>query len=126
MPRAKPAERIQQLEERRARISATIQRVRARETQAERRRETRRLILTGEMAVAKVARGDWTEAWFLAAMDQFLTRESDRRLFELPPRQPEAEAARPPSPAPTPPAPRRRAQTRAQKRRKRKRRLRKP
>lgn len=100
MPRAKPAERIRQLEERRARISATIQRVRARETQAERKRETRRRLLTGAMALAQVARGEWPEAAFLTAMDQFLTREQDRALFELPPRSPEGEAACPHPPRP--------------------------
>ena len=47
MPRAKPEDRIRQLEEQRARINAEIQRVRSRESQEERKRETRRKILAG-------------------------------------------------------------------------------
>ena len=57
MPRAKPADRIRQLEEQRARINAEIQRVRSRESQAERKRETRRKILVGAMVLDQVAGG---------------------------------------------------------------------
>ena len=85
MPRAKPADRIRQLEERRARINAEIQRVRSRESQEERKRNTRRKILVGAMVLDQVQRGEWPEKRLKAAMDRFLEREQDRALFELSP-----------------------------------------
>ena len=84
MPRAKPADRIRQLEEQRARITAKIQRVRSRESQEERKRETRRKILAGAMVLDRVARKEVAEKIFLADMDRFLEREQDRALFGLP------------------------------------------
>jgi len=86
MPRAKPADRIRQLEEQRARINAKIQRVRSRESQEERKRETRRLILMGAMLRDRIARKDLSEKLFKADMDRFLDRDQDRVLFDLPPR----------------------------------------
>ena len=86
MPRAKPEDRIRQLEEQRARINAEIQRVRSRESLEERKRETRRKILAGAMVLDRVARGDLSEKLFKADMDRFLDRDQDRALFELPPR----------------------------------------
>ncbi len=86
MPRAKPADRIRQLEEQRARINAEIQRVRSRESQEERKRETRRKILAGAMVLDRVKRKDLSEKLFKADMDRFLERDQDRALFGLPPR----------------------------------------
>ena len=87
MPRAKPEERIRQLEEQRARINAEIQRVRSRESLEARKRETRRKILAGAMVLDRVARGDLTEQLFQADMERFLVHDRDRALFGLPPRQ---------------------------------------
>ena len=86
MPRAKPADRIKKLEEQRARINAEIQRVRGRESQEERKRETRRLILMGAMLRDRIARKELPEKLFKADMDRFLERDQDRALFDLPPR----------------------------------------
>ena len=86
MPRAKPADRIRQLEEQRARINAEIQRVRSRESVEERKRETRRKILAGAMVLDRVARKELAEKLFLADMDRFLERDQDRALFGLPPK----------------------------------------
>jgi len=91
MPRANPQERMRKLEEKRARINAEIQRVKAREHQAERKRETRRKILAGAMVLDRVARGEVTEKLFLDDMDRFLERDQDRALFDLPPRPPQQE-----------------------------------
>ena len=91
MPRAKPEDRIRQLEEQRARINAEIQRVRSRESQEERKQETRRKILAGAMVLDRVARRDLAEKLFKADMDRFLERDQDRALFELPPRSPKQE-----------------------------------
>ncbi len=86
MPRANPQERMRKLEEKRARINAEIQRVKARERQAVRKRDTRRKILAGAMVLDRVARGVLTEQLFLRDMDEFLDRPHERALFELPPR----------------------------------------
>ena len=86
MPRARPADRIRKLEEQRARINAEIQRVRGRESQEERKRETRRKILAGAMVLDRVARKELPEKLFKADMDRFLERDQDRALFDLPPR----------------------------------------
>ena len=84
MPRAKPEDRMRKLEEQRARINAEIQRVRSRESQEERKRETRRKILAGAMVLDRVARKDLSEKLFKADMDRFLERDQDRALFDLP------------------------------------------
>ena len=86
MPRAKPADRLRKLEEQRARINAEIQRVRSRESQEARKRETRRRILAGAMVLDRVARKELPEKLFKADMDRFLDRDQDRALFDLPPR----------------------------------------
>ena len=78
---------MRKLEEKRARINAEIQRVKARERQAVRKRDTRRKILAGAMVLDRVARGVLTEQLFLRDMDEFLQRDQERALFELPPRQ---------------------------------------
>ena len=85
MPRAKPADRIRKLEEQRARINAEIQRVKGRESQEERKRETRRLILMGAMLRDRIARKELPEKLFKADMDRFLERDQDRALFDLSP-----------------------------------------
>ena len=74
MPRAKPADRIRQVE---------IQRVKSQE---ERKRVTRRKILAGAMVLDRVARKDLAEKLFKADMERFLERDQDRALFGLPPR----------------------------------------
>ena len=86
MPRAKPEERRRKLQEKQARIKAELQRLDAREHQAERKRETRRKILAGAMVLDRVARGELTEKLFLDDMDRFLERDQERALFGLPPK----------------------------------------
>ena len=98
MPRAKPADRIQRLEEQRARINAEIRRVKGRESQEGRKRETRRRMLAGGMVLAQVERGELSKEQLVAYMDRFLERDRDRELFGLSPRQTKEAAARPSSP----------------------------
>ena len=86
MPRANPQERRRKLEEKQARIKAELQRLNAREQQAERKRDTRRKILLGARVLDRIARGELAEAEVKADMDLFLERDRDRALFELPPR----------------------------------------
>ena len=58
----------------------------SRESQEERKRETRRKILVRAMVFDRVARKELPEKLFKADMDRFLEREQDRALFDLPAR----------------------------------------
>ena len=86
MPRANPSERIRKLQEKQARVTAEIQRAKARQRQNQRKRDTRRKILLGAMLLDRIERGKVPEKVVMADMDQFLTRDHERALFDLPPR----------------------------------------
>jgi len=86
MPRANPEERLRKIEEKQARLKAEAQRLKARTRQNRRKRETRRKILAGAMVLDWVERGELAEQLFLSGIDQFLTRDHERALFDLPPR----------------------------------------
>ena len=86
MPRAEPEARVKKLEEAQAMLNAELQRARGRLAQEKRKRETRRKILAGAMALDRVARGEVSEQRFQADMDRFLDQPRDRALFGLPPR----------------------------------------
>ena len=60
---------MRKLEEKRARINAEIQRVKARERQAVQKRDTRRKILAGAMVLDRVARGELAEKLFKDDME---------------------------------------------------------
>ena len=66
-----------------AQLKAQIQQVKSREKTLERKRDTRRKILVGAAVMARVERGDWPEGDLKMMMDGFLTRESERDLFDL-------------------------------------------
>jgi hypothetical protein len=51
------------------------------------REELRRKILAGAVLLAKVEAGEFEEETLKAWMSAALTREDDRRLFELPEKQ---------------------------------------
>ena len=77
---------MRKLEEQRARINAAIQRVKARERQAVRKRDTRRKILLGALLQDLMDRGVvvTTEAEVVMAhLERFLERDRDRALFGL-------------------------------------------
>lgn len=83
---SKAKNRMEKLEEQRARITAELQRIRAREEKKKRAEETRRKLLIGAMIMAQVERGERPEGGLRAELDAHLTRESDRELFGLEPR----------------------------------------
>lgn len=76
--------RLEELTKRRDQITAQIQALKAREQAAERQRDTRRKILIGAAVLERVKNGKWPEERLLAMMDEFLTKDLDRQLFELP------------------------------------------
>jgi hypothetical protein len=78
-------EKLKQLEERRNKLNARIARDRARLSQDERRRDTRKKILAGAFLLQRVEQGEWPKERFMAGMDAFLTSNRDRELFGLEP-----------------------------------------
>jgi hypothetical protein len=77
-------ERLKQLKLRQQRSEA---RKRALDAQRERKAETRRRFVVGEVVLAKVEQGEMDRGQLRAWLDQALTRQDDRALFDLPPKQ---------------------------------------
>lgn len=61
-----------------------VRRAKYRVTAAERKRRTRRLILMGSMVEARMKKSPATAAVIRKDLDEFLTRDQDRALFDLP------------------------------------------
>jgi hypothetical protein len=73
--------KLEQLKARRQRIEARLQYLASKQA---RRAETRRKILVGAIILAKVERGEMDEKALSAMLDKALSRDDDRRLFDLP------------------------------------------
>ena len=54
------------------------------EAKIEKKNDTRRRILLGSMALKLMRTDDRSRISYLADLDKYLTREDERRLFELP------------------------------------------
>ncbi len=84
------SEKLQKLEERRAKIAAEIQKIKGRGVAAARKADTRRKIILGSLVWGMVQRGEVVDKnGLLAALDKSLFRPQDRALFELPPLPPQ-------------------------------------
>lgn len=79
------SDKLQKLEERKAKIAAEIARVKAREATQIRKNDTRRKVLVGALVLAMIERGEWPREKFDSALALFLSRPKDRALFNLPP-----------------------------------------
>lgn len=73
---------IERLKEQRAKIEARIQAAEARTKQAERKQDTRRKILVGSYYLEQ-AQADNKLDQLKKLMDDYLRRDSDRKLFDL-------------------------------------------
>lgn len=82
---AKVNTEIEKLEKRRADINRKIQRLKNAESKKKRQEDTSRKILIGAMLLNQIKNGKYSEESMLKALDQFLTRDRDRALFNLPP-----------------------------------------
>lgn len=76
-------ERLKQLRMRKIRLD---QRQRSLSSKRERAADTRRKILVGALVLAQVENGEQPRENLYSALDRYLTREDDRKLFELPAR----------------------------------------
>ena len=74
-------ERLEQLRAKQQRIES---RRRSLESRRARREDTRRKILVSTVVLAKVERGEMDEKGLKALLDKALSRDDDRRLFDLP------------------------------------------
>lgn len=74
-----------------AEAAALERRLKTKEAVEERKRETRRKILVGSMQLELAAKDQDTKERILRALDQYLTRDDDRALFNLAARPEETE-----------------------------------
>ena len=86
MPRAEPNARVKKLEEAQARLTAELQRARGRLAQEQRKKETRRKILVGSAYLEAADKDPKLMAELRKGLDEFLTNDRDRALFDLPAR----------------------------------------
>ena len=76
---------LEKLKQQRATLDARIQAAEARTRVSERKQDTRRKILIGAYYLEQAQRNQQQWAELQQIMTRYLTRENDRRLFELPP-----------------------------------------
>ena len=83
----KAQQRVKDLEEKLKQAKALKQKMETRSKAAENKQkraaDTRKKILVGAAILAKVERGEWPKDKMLEMMNQQLTRDDDRALFDL-------------------------------------------
>lgn len=84
MAKTPPLSALEKLKAQRAKLDARIQAAEARSKSAERKQETRRKILVGSYYLDK-AREQGKLEDLKNRMAEYLSRDSDRQLFDLPP-----------------------------------------
>ena len=75
--------RLGELLKKREQLNAQIQKIRAREASKKRKEDTRRKILLGALVMEMMQRGELDRKVILTRLEQFLTRDIDRRLFDF-------------------------------------------
>lgn len=88
MPKANPSDKRSKLEAQRAKLNEEINRLRTLEQKQQRKEATRRKLLVGAMILHRmeVESDHWPTGRLLDTLDTFLTRDSERALFDLPPK----------------------------------------
>jgi hypothetical protein len=76
-------DKLKKLEERKNQLKAQIQKLRAKESTEDRKRDTRRKIVLGAVLLEMVKSGDWSEEKLHNLLERKLTRPRDRELFGL-------------------------------------------
>lgn len=79
-------EMIADLKDRERQIQARIKALEAKGAAEDRKKDTRKKILIGGAVLAKVKRGDWPYQQMVDLVDDALTSDRDRALFDLPPK----------------------------------------
>ncbi len=81
----KREDRIEKLEAKKQQIDAQIDKLKALNSEEKRKRDTRQKILLGSWVLNQIENGEMMEEEVMAKMDKYLTRNIDRRVFDLPP-----------------------------------------
>lgn len=76
-------DQLDSLKKKEEQIKAKIQRLKAREDSAERKKDTRRKIIIGGAILAAVKSGEWSQEQLLSLLDKKVAAEKDRELFGL-------------------------------------------
>lgn len=80
----KKLSRLERLRQQQEAIATQIRQELAREAQHQRKLDTRRKVLVGAAVLNQVSQGKLTQEWLMQLLDEELTRECDRKIFELP------------------------------------------
>lgn len=84
MPRKSPDEKLAELMEKKGQLEALIQQQQARRRVEERKRDTRRKIIAGALALEHASINAAFREELHGLIRQHVTREEDRRLFDVP------------------------------------------
>ena len=83
MPRKTPEEKLQDLEQKKAQLAAQITRTKAQVRSADRKRDTRRKIIAGALALEHADKDTEFGKALHYLLDTHVTRPQDRELFDL-------------------------------------------
>ncbi len=75
--------RLEQLLKKQEELKAQIRKEKNKLDQAERKKDTRRKILLGALMMDMMKKGELDEKKILKRLDSFLTKDIDRKLFDL-------------------------------------------
>ena len=76
--------KLNDLLKKREQLNAQIQKERNKQSQQQRKEETRRKILLGALMMEMMKKGELDEKKIMKRLDGFLTKDIDRKLFDLP------------------------------------------
>ena len=78
------AKKLDELLKKREQLNAQIAKERNKLSSQQRKEDTRRKILMGALMMEMMKKGELDEKKILKKLDAFLTKELDRKLFDLP------------------------------------------
>ena len=81
------SKKLDELLKKREQLNARIQKERNKHSQQKRKEDTRRKILLGALLINMMGKGELDEKKIRKKLDGFLTRDIDRKLFDLPPKK---------------------------------------
>lgn len=84
-------QRLERLLKKQEELKAQIQQLKAKENSVKRKEDTRRKILLGALMEEMIEAGELDKDVFTKRLDGFLTREGDRKLFNLPEKKTKSE-----------------------------------
>ncbi|MGK7938176.1 MAG: hypothetical protein AB4206_20620 [Xenococcaceae cyanobacterium] len=76
--------KLDELLKKREQLNAQIQKERNKQSQQQRKEDTRRKILLGALVMDLIKKGELDEKKIMKRLDEFLSKDLDRKLFALP------------------------------------------